>query len=262
VLYRLVQQHLATWLAERREADPDGVPIASWIERELRAYLTCGILAHGFARARCPGCGHDFLIAFSCKGRGVCPSCTTRRMAALAAQLVEHVFPRVPVRQWVVTYPKRLRYFLHRDPALWATVRRVTLRVIERHVRRACENAPRTARCGAVSFPQRFGSALNAHTHLHICMSDGLFSAEGGALRFHPAQLTESDFLTVAENDSSAGVAGGRASWLPERRDCRGSEELGSRRRVLGARGGTDRGRGPRGTGAVAALLRPTRVRQ
>lgn len=72
-------------------------------------------------------------------------------MAALAAHLVEHVFPRVPVRQWVVTYPKRLRYFLHRDPALWATVRRVTLRVIERHVRRACDNAPRTARCGAVS---------------------------------------------------------------------------------------------------------------
>lgn len=38
-----------------------------------------GILAHGFARARCDECGHDFLIAFSCKGRGICPSCNTRR---------------------------------------------------------------------------------------------------------------------------------------------------------------------------------------
>jgi Transposase zinc-binding domain len=45
------------------------------------ATLECGILAHGFARARCGECGHDFLIAFSCKGRGVCPACNARRMA-------------------------------------------------------------------------------------------------------------------------------------------------------------------------------------
>ena len=69
VLYRLVQQHLESWLAERREADPEGTPIPAWIERELRSYLSCGILAHGFARARCEQCGHDFLVAFSCKGR-------------------------------------------------------------------------------------------------------------------------------------------------------------------------------------------------
>jgi hypothetical protein len=28
--------------------------------------LECGILAYGFARARCDECGHDFLVAFSC----------------------------------------------------------------------------------------------------------------------------------------------------------------------------------------------------
>jgi len=32
-----------------------------------------------------------FLVAFSCKGRGVCPSCNTRRMAETAAHLVEQV---------------------------------------------------------------------------------------------------------------------------------------------------------------------------
>jgi anaerobic ribonucleoside-triphosphate reductase len=51
------------------------------VEREFRRYLECGILAYGFARARCPDCGHDFLVAFSCKGRGLCPSCNARRMA-------------------------------------------------------------------------------------------------------------------------------------------------------------------------------------
>ena len=54
---------------------------------EGTAYLDCGILARGFARVRCGQCGHDFLIAFSCKGRGVCPSCNARRMVATAAHL-------------------------------------------------------------------------------------------------------------------------------------------------------------------------------
>jgi hypothetical protein len=180
-----------------RENDPDAGPVTAYVERELRGYLTCGILAHGFARARCAGCGHDFLVAFSCKGRGICPSCTTRRMAETAAHLVDHVFPKVSVRQWVVTFPKRLRYFLHRDPALLNRVLRIVLRAIETRLRRACPGAPRAARFGTVSFPQRFGSALNAHTHLHCCVTDGVFSRVEGVLRFHPAALTDADFQAV-----------------------------------------------------------------
>ncbi len=87
----------------RRGAGP------AYVEREFRRYLECGILAHGFARARCGQCGHDFLIAFSCKGRGVCPSCNTQRMAATAAHLTDHVLPDLPLRQWVLAVPKRVR---------------------------------------------------------------------------------------------------------------------------------------------------------
>ena len=86
------------------------------VERDFRRYLDCGILAHGFARARCGQCGHDFLIAFSCKGRGVCPSCNSRRMVATAAHLTDYVLPRLPVRQWVLAVPKRLRYFRTATP--------------------------------------------------------------------------------------------------------------------------------------------------
>ncbi len=84
VVYQVVQRHLETWLEQTRARDPDGEPLLGYIERDFRRYLTCGILAHGFARARCANCGHDFLGAFACKGRGVCSSCTTRRMAASA----------------------------------------------------------------------------------------------------------------------------------------------------------------------------------
>ncbi len=78
VLYRVVQEHLETFLT--LADDPTGPGLPGYVERDFRKYLECGILAHGFARARCRDCGEDFLVAFSCKARGACPSCNTRRM--------------------------------------------------------------------------------------------------------------------------------------------------------------------------------------
>ena len=98
------------------------------------------LLAHGFARTRCPECGHDFLVAF-CKGRGVCPSCNTRRMVEMAAHLVDHVFPLLPVRQWVLSLPKRLRYFLRNDRRTVTAVLTIFLRVVEQ-VLRECAPMP------------------------------------------------------------------------------------------------------------------------
>ena len=57
--YQVVQHSLETWLAQRRagrlDAGADWVvdPVATYEERDLRKYMECGILAHGFARARC-----------------------------------------------------------------------------------------------------------------------------------------------------------------------------------------------------------------
>ncbi len=81
VLHAVVREHLETWLARTREAHPDEDPIPRYVEDDFRRYLTCGLLSEGFGRARCRACGHDFLVAFSCSKRGVCPSCTTRHMA-------------------------------------------------------------------------------------------------------------------------------------------------------------------------------------
>jgi len=151
----------------------DGVP--DHVEKEFRSYLKCGILAHGFARARCASCGHDFLVAFSCKGRGACPSCNAKRMAETAAHLVENVIPHVPVRQVVLSVPKRLRPFLHHRPRTAGAVLHILLRAFQATLREACPTAPVTASIGAVSFLHRFGSSLNTHFHYHLCVVDGLF---------------------------------------------------------------------------------------
>ena len=198
-VYQVVQRHLETWLEETRGRDPDGEPVPGYIERDFGQYLTCGILAHGFARARCANCGHDFLVAFACKGRSVCSSCTTRRMAETAAHLVDHVFPRVPVRQWVLALPKRLRYFLHHDTRLVNPVLRIFLAEVEAALRCCSPDAPSGARFGAVTFVHRFGSALNANLHFHCCVIDGVFSEADEGIRFHPAFLTDRALVKVQQ---------------------------------------------------------------
>jgi len=74
-----------------------GVP--TWVERDLRSHLRRGILEHGFARLRCTDCGHARLLAFSCEGRGVCPSCNARRMAEVAAHLTDELRVTTPIPQ-------------------------------------------------------------------------------------------------------------------------------------------------------------------
>ncbi|PYN83327.1 MAG: hypothetical protein DMD96_02830 [Candidatus Rokuibacteriota bacterium] len=64
----------------------DGVPLPAFVEQEFYDFLTCGILAHGFARLRCTECTLERLVPFSCKGRGFCPSCGGRGMTESAAR--------------------------------------------------------------------------------------------------------------------------------------------------------------------------------
>jgi hypothetical protein len=90
-----------------------------------RSSATFSVRLAGFARLRCTRCRRERLVAFSCKGRGFCPSlppfdwCSGRpersrgavagAWVKRAAHLVDDVLPDVPVRQWVLTFPHRLR---------------------------------------------------------------------------------------------------------------------------------------------------------
>jgi hypothetical protein len=155
----LLERYLAL---ARAGDDPDFDRAPRCVERESRRYLECGILAHGFARARSSECGRDILIAFSCQGRGVCPACNTRHTVQTAAQLDEDVFPRQPVRQWVLSVPKRLRYFLHHDPTAASPVPHIFPRAVDKTLRRSSP----WARLGVVSFTHLFGSALSPPTFI------------------------------------------------------------------------------------------------
>ncbi len=184
VLYQVVRAHLETFLAEvRLRSGGDGLP--RFVERELREYLTCGVMARGFARFRCRSCARELLVAFSCKGRGFCPSCCGRRMCALAAHLVDGAFEDLPVRQWVLTLPYRLRYALAYDHGLCRAVLAVFVRAVLGFERRRGREQGVRGRAGAVTAIQRCGSALNTNIHFHTLVAEGVFEEQpDGSQRF------------------------------------------------------------------------------
>ena len=67
-------------------------------------------MEHGFLRVRGTDCPAERLVGFSCKRGGFCPSCGARRMAESAALLIDEIFPRLPIRQWVLSVPFALRF--------------------------------------------------------------------------------------------------------------------------------------------------------
>ncbi|MFH0945982.1 MAG: transposase zinc-binding domain-containing protein [Planctomycetota bacterium] len=174
-LYRLLARHLHTYL-EQAALSSQGSGVPWFVKRELESFLSCGILARGFLRVRCPACRTDQVVAFSCKKRGVCPSCCARRMADTAAHLVDHVLPDVPIRQWVLTFPFRLRYLLAYNAKLCRAVRKVSIRALLTFLRRSARKfGIDDGHSGAVCSLQRAGGSINSHVHLHVLALDGVF---------------------------------------------------------------------------------------
>ena len=191
VLYKVVADHLETSLATL-DADPTAKGFPQYVQDEFYASLQCGVLAHGFVRLGCDTCPHQMLLAFSCKQRGFCPSCAGRRMAQMAAHLVEQVIPWVPTRQWVVSVPIPLRYWMAPSQTLTATVHTIIRRTINQfYINRAVTHGidRKTAQAGSVTFLQRFGSASNAHLHFHVLFLEGV-SVERADKRLTPRFVT------------------------------------------------------------------------
>ncbi len=155
-LYRLVQEHLETFLAQVELETGAGLP--EFVKEEFEAFLECGILAHGFLRLRCADCAHEKLVAFSCKRRGFCPSCGAQRMVEKAR---------------------------HRDVACLARQGRIVHRVIATFLIQQAGLQRAEAHTGAVTLIQRFGSAADLNIHLHCLVLDGVYRITEGVPVFH-----------------------------------------------------------------------------
>ena len=182
-LYPIVERHLPTL---RDELQHHESLLPRFVLSEFQDYLRCGRLEYGFVRVKCNGCRHEHLVAFSCKRRGFCPSCGARRMIETSAHLVDHVFPELPVRQWVLSFPWPLRLLFASRPDALGRCLSVIVRAIQTDLtHRAGLTASSGARTGVITLIQRFGSALNLNVHLHMLILDGVYTTEPIGPRFH-----------------------------------------------------------------------------
>lgn len=172
LLYALVQAHYPDFIA-RLEAEDR--PLPEYVREEFETYLRCGVLEHGFLRVVCEHCRAERLVAYSCKKRGLCPSCGARRMAESARHLVDEVFGPRPVRQWVLSFPYPLRFLFASKPEAIGPVLGIVHRVIAGWLADQAGVPRDTAQCGVVTLIQRFGSALNLNIHFHMLWLDGVY---------------------------------------------------------------------------------------
>jgi hypothetical protein len=177
-LYQLLETHFETlkrqW--EARFENRYGFWRAFW-DTAVFGYLDCGLFESGFARVFCPECRAEFLVAFSCKGRGLCPSCGAKRAAVFSEMLQNKILADVPHAQWVFSLPKMLRpYFLYHRELLgelarlaYETVREMMAAVVD-----ASDALP-----GMLAVIQTFGSSLKWNPHIHAIVSRGVFLRDG-----------------------------------------------------------------------------------
>ena len=115
LLYRTVESYWPTFVHEQKKV---GKVLPLFIQDEFTKFLECGIPEYGFIRTYCYHCRHSGVVPFSCKKRGFCPSCCAKRMNNEAAHLVDVVLPEIPYRQWVLSFPYKLRFLMARNQEL------------------------------------------------------------------------------------------------------------------------------------------------
>jgi len=177
-LFRLVKDHLHRLQTDyddrfAREYGP-WRPVVAQVANKFRA---CRVLDHGFARIRCDACPHEYLLAFSCTCRYVCPSCHAKRLAIWTQWLDTTLLAPVPHRQVVMTIPKRLRaYRLYRRRLLGA-IARVAARTVTAAIRTL--TGERDLAVGVVACLPTHGSRASWHPHRHLLVTDGGFRPDG-----------------------------------------------------------------------------------
>lgn len=194
LLYQIVDEYYPAFAALMAD---QGRELPGYVQREFEEFLKCGRLEHGFLRVCCESCHAEHLVGFSCKRRGFCLSCGATRMAESAASPVDEVLPEQPLRQWVLSFPFQLRFLFASRPEIKGRVLGIVYRVIATHLVRKAGYTRNTARTGAVTLIQRFGSVLNLNIHFHMLFLDGVYiDTRHGAARFRWVHAPSSAELT------------------------------------------------------------------
>ena len=163
--------------------------------------MQCGDFAKGFARVRCDERSHEYLLAFSCKGRWFCPSCHQKKVQVFGAMLAESILAVEPHRHFTFTIPEMLRPYFRFHRGLLKQLCRIAHQCVSDFLRDAFGDAGGVANAAHDGVPaivmaiHTFGEYLDFHPHFHALVADGLFDCEG---KFHVMRAGEQGDKTDA----------------------------------------------------------------
>jgi len=180
-LWQCVQASLRDFIEQYPERYQKHLgPIRPEWESTFNNYLRCGDLSQGFLRIRCQQCDHDYLLPFTCKQRGICPTCHQRRTLEKGKSLAEEICVYVPHRHWVFTIPKVIRNVFRKHPKRLSILCRMVAEVLTECMRHA--TGMPDGKVGIVLGIHTFGDYLAYHPHIHCLATAGCFDAEGNFL--------------------------------------------------------------------------------
>ena len=105
---------------------------------------------------------------------------------------MDRVLPKAGYRQWVLSYPRKLRLILACNAGAAGESTRIFLREVFRHQRRQAKRAGLSKpRVGAVCFTQRFGARVNLNLHHHALLPEGVFVEVAGEVCFEKLEPPE-----------------------------------------------------------------------
>jgi len=143
----------------------------------VQKFLQCGDLKQGFARIRCPDCRHEYLLAFSCRGRWFCPSCHAKIVVQFGERLREEILYPVPHRQYVFSIPIILRQFFKYDRKLLGRLCKCVSHSLKVFFQKTLKLDDGIA--AMVMVIHTFGDYARWHPHIHVLVADGLFRKNG-----------------------------------------------------------------------------------
>ena len=190
VLYRVLFHYFERFLEQyEHRFEKEYGYLRPIVQEVVEKYLDCGNPKNGFARIKCKDCGTERLLMFSCKTRGFCPSCHSKRREEWGEWMREELILDTPHRQVVFTIPKMLRIFFKYDRSLLSGLCLCGKEAIVKYFKAV---ADRELTPGIIAVIQSFGSRINLHQHLHFLVSEGGSDREG---RFHSVSRFNDDLL-------------------------------------------------------------------
>jgi hypothetical protein len=151
--------------------------------------MDCGMLKNGFARVRCPTCKDEYLLAFCCKRRGFCPSCSAKRSVLWSEFVRGKVLADCPHRHLVFSIPKMFRVFFLYHRNLLSKLSRCAWRAICQYLETFFSE---DLTAGGILSVATAGDFLNWNPHIHALVASGVFRPDGS---FVPVALFQENVL-------------------------------------------------------------------